>query len=130
MSLNDTLANAMICIKNSESVGHTQCVIRTGSKLIREVLKIMQTSNFIGDFEEISGTRGTQFRVSLTGRINDCKAIKPRFPVKRTQYTEYEKQFLPAREMGLIIVSTPEGVMSLDAAKEKKIGGRLLAFVY
>jgi small subunit ribosomal protein S8 len=32
--------------------------------------------------------------------------------------------------MGAIIVSTPQGLMTHREAKEKGIGGRLLAFVY
>jgi ribosomal protein S8 len=30
----------------------------------------------------------------------------------------------------MFIVSTPQGLMTNDEAKEKKIGGRLVAFVY
>ncbi|MEM2568018.1 MAG: 30S ribosomal protein S8, partial [Candidatus Bathyarchaeia archaeon] len=38
--------------------------------------------------------------------------------------------FLPSREVGLLIISTPRGVLSHKEAKEKGIGGRLLAYVY
>jgi len=130
MALNDTLANAMICIKNGEAIGHGTCVIRPASKLIKEVLSVMQNNEYIGDIKEIDDGRDKQFKVTLNGNINNCKAIKPRFPIKKTEYDQVEKQYLPARGVGIVIITTPEGVMSLKEAKEKKIGGRLLAFVY
>ncbi|MBN1159717.1 MAG: 30S ribosomal protein S8 [Candidatus Diapherotrites archaeon] len=130
MALNDTLANAMICIKNGEAIGHDTCVIRPASKLIKEVLRVMQKNEYIGDFEEVDDGRDKLFKVKLSGKVNNCKAIKPRLPIKRTEYDVIEKQYLPAKGVGIIIITTPDGVMSLDEAKEKKIGGRLLAFVY
>ena len=130
MALNDTLANAMICIKNGEAIGHNACVIRPASKLIREVLRVMQKNEYISNFQEIDDGREKLIKVKLSGKINNCKAIKPRFPLKRTDYDQVEKQYLPARGVGIVIITTPQGVMSLEEAKEKKIGGRLLAFVY
>jgi len=32
--------------------------------------------------------------------------------------------------MGLLIISTPKGVMTHEEAKKQKIGGRLIAYVY
>ncbi|HNR45412.1 MAG TPA: 30S ribosomal protein S8, partial [Methanofastidiosum sp.] len=36
----------------------------------------------------------------------------------------------PAKEFGILIMSTPNGVMSHKKAKEQNIGGILLAYVY
>ncbi len=130
MSLNDTLANAMIVIKNAEMVGHSDCTIRPASKLIKEVLKVMQRKGYIGDFEEVEDGRDKLFKVSLTGRVNNCRAIKPRYPVTKGEFDSYEKQFLPAKGVGTIILSTVDGVVTFEEARLKKIGGRLLAFVY
>src|SRR3989338_549245 len=125
MTLNDTLANAMIAIKNAETVGHSECWIRPASKLIREVLRVMQQKGYIGDFEEIEDGRDKMFRVGLIGKINNCRAIKPRIAINRKEFEEFEKQFLPAKGMGTIIISTNEGVTTVEEARGKKIGGRL-----
>jgi len=37
---------------------------------------------------------------------------------------------LPARDFGLLVLSSNQGVVSHREAREKKIGGRLLAYVY
>ena len=34
------------------------------------------------------------------------------------------------QNFGLLIISTPDGVMTNRDAKEKKVGGRLIAYVY
>ncbi|MEM4702803.1 MAG: 30S ribosomal protein S8, partial [Archaeoglobaceae archaeon] len=68
--------------------------------------------------------------VELTGNINNCGPIRPRFSSKVTEYEFYERRFLPARDFGILIVSTTKGVMSQKEAKELRLGGVLLAFVY
>jgi small subunit ribosomal protein S8 len=46
------------------------------------------------------------------------------------RFEEWEKKYLPSREVGLLVISSPNGVLSHKEAREKRIGGRLLAFIY
>jgi len=126
----DTLANGLTIIMNNEIRNKRECVIAPASKLLGRVLRVMQLSGYIGEFEFIDDGRSGKFRVQLLGRINKCGAIKPRYPVKADEFETWEKRFLPARDIGVLVVSTPQGVMSHKEAKHKRIGGRLLAFVY
>jgi small subunit ribosomal protein S8 len=50
--------------------------------------------------------------------------------VGKTDYEDYEGRYLPARGFGVLVVTTPMGVMSHAEAKGKGVGGRLLAYVY
>jgi small subunit ribosomal protein S8 len=90
----------------------------------------MQLNGYIGELEFIDDGRSGKFKVQLLGRINKCGAIRPRFSIKADQFEEWEINFLPSREVGLLVVSTPSGVLSHRDAKEKNTGGRLLAFIY
>jgi small subunit ribosomal protein S8 len=90
----------------------------------------MQLNGYIGEFEFIDDGRSGKFRVQLLGRVNKCGAIKPRIPASSREIENWEKQFLPSRDIGVLIFSTSQGVISHKEVKEKKIGGRLLAFVY
>jgi len=130
MSLMDPLANALNHISNCERVGKKVAYIKPASKLIGRVLKVMQDYGYIGEFEFIEDGRAGIFKVELIGKINKCGAIKPRFPVKKLGYEKFEKRYLPARDFGILIVSTTQGVMSHEEAKKKGLGGRLLAYVY
>jgi small subunit ribosomal protein S8 len=126
----DTLANGLITIMNNELRNKRECVISPASKLLGRVLRIMQLNGYIGEFEFVDDGRSGKFKVQLLGRINKCGAIKPRFAVRVDEFEEWEKKFLPSRDVGILIISTSKGVLSHKEAKEKRLGGRLTAFVY
>ena len=130
MTLLDPLADAMSSIYNSELVGKAEVVISPASSLIERVLQVMQSKGYIGEFEKIDDGKSGRFRIQLMGRTNKCGVIKPRFPVKRDGFEQFEKRFLPAYNYGILIVTTPAGVMTHEDAKNRGIGGRLLAYVY
>ena len=126
----DTLANGLTTVVNNEMRNKRECIISPASKLLGRVLRIMQLNGYIGEFEFIDDGRSGKFKVQLLGRINKCGAVRPRFSVKTANFEEWEKRFLPSREVGLLVVSTPTGVLSHKDAMEKHVGGKLLAFIY
>ncbi|MDH5482976.1 MAG: 30S ribosomal protein S8 [Candidatus Bathyarchaeota archaeon] len=126
----DTLANGLTTIINNEMRNKRECIINPASKLLGRVLRIIQLNGYIGEFEFIDDGRSGKFKVQLLGRVNKCGAIRPRFSVSIDEIEEWEKNFLPSRDVGILVVSTSKGVVSHKEAKEKSIGGRLLAFVY
>jgi len=126
----DTLANALITLKNHEMMGKRECEIKPASKLIGSMLKIMQKEGFIGEFEFIDDGKAGIYKVALAGKINDCRAIRPRYAITRGDFLKWEKRYLPARDFGILIVSTPHGIVSHHEAKQLHTGGKLLAFVY
>jgi small subunit ribosomal protein S8 len=130
MTTIDVIANGLTSIVNNELRNKRQCVLSPASKLLGRVLRVMQLNGYVGEFEFIDDGRTGKFKVQLLGRVNKCGAIKPRFSVKTDEFEMWEKRFLPSRNIGILIVSTPQGVISHREAKEKKIGGKLLAFVY
>jgi small subunit ribosomal protein S8 len=126
----DTIANGMTALMNNEMRLKRECLISPASKLLGRVLRVMQLNGYIGEFEFIDDGRAGKFKVQLLGRINKCGAVRPRFPVKTDAFERWERSFLPSKEIGILVVSTPRGVTSHKVAKDEKIGGRLLAFVY
>jgi len=126
----NTLADALSAIKNARRVGKQEVVIRPASKLIQEVLKVMQKEKYVGDFECIENSRGGEFKVQVNKEINNCNIITPRVYIKHKEYLKWEKRFLPAQGVGVLILSTSQGVLSHVEAKDKCIGGALLAYVY
>ena len=130
MTLNDPLANALSKMLNNEKIGKNSCIVKPISILIKKILVLMNEHGYIGDFKEIEDGKGNMLNVNLLGNINKCGVVKPRFSVKNKDYEKFEKRYLPAKDMGIIIVSTSQGILTHLDAKEKKIGGRLLAFCY
>ena len=130
MVLNDPLANCLSTIMNNEMRNKRECIVFPASKLIGNVLKVIQRHGYIGEFEFIDDGRAGKFRIQLLGRINKCGVIKPRYSVKVKEIEEFEKRYLPAKDMGVLIISTPYGVLSHKEAIQKHTGGKLLAYVY
>ena len=126
----DPLADAMSALTNASRVGKRETVINVASKLIGRILRILQEEGYIEEFEYIDDGRAGKFRIQLLGRINKCGVIKPRYSVKVKEIEEFEKRYLPAKDMGVLIISTPYGVLSHKEAIQKHTGGKLLAYVY
>lgn len=133
MVMLDTLANAMATIMNCEMRGKREALIMPASKLIANVLRVIQREGYIGEFEYIDDGRWGKIKVQLLGRINKCGVIKPRLPIKYHQLLnlpDWVRKFLPSRDIGILILTTPYGVMSHKEAIQKHTGGILLAYVY
>jgi len=126
----DTVADALINLKNCELASKEQCICRPASKLLGRILEVMKKYGYIAEYKRIDDKKCGLYVVKLSHTINDCKAIKPRYKVKKNEFEKFEKRYLPSRDVGILIVSTSQGVMSHREAKEKGIGGRLLAYVY
>jgi small subunit ribosomal protein S8 len=126
----DPLVNALNSIINHENRRKKECIITPASSLVGRVLRLIQAKGYIGEIEYIDDGRQGKFRVQLFGRINECKAIRPRYATKVKEMEKWEKRFLPSRELGAVILSTPLGVLDHKAAKEQNVGGVVIAYVY
>jgi small subunit ribosomal protein S8 len=121
--------NAINAIKVNEMVGKDECVIPS-TKLIKAVLEVLKANKYIADYEEFKENKIPKIRVKLAKAINNIGVIKPRFPVRLDEFNKYETRYIPSKDFGILIVSTSKGIMTNKEAKEKHLGGRLLAYVY
>lgn len=124
------IADAMTTIKNAGDAGKSECIVEPASKLLGAMLRIMQENNYIGGFEYIEDGRGGQYMIRLIGNINKCGAITPRYAVKLSDMESWESQYLPAKNFGILLISTSKGVISHHQALQEGIGGQLLGYVF
>jgi len=123
----DIVSDALSNIMNAKRAKKTEVVIKRKSKLLISLLKLMQ-ENKILSFKEIEEGIKINFE-----KLNECRAIKPRFKVKgRTDedLEKYVRRYLPARNLGFLVVSTNKGLMTHEKALEEKQGGCLIAYFY
>ena len=125
----DLVSDVFSTVKNAEFIGKNTCVV-PASNLIKDILKVVQENKYIGDFEYIDDGKGGKFSINLIGKINNCNSVSPRYSVRKDEIIKYEKRYLPAENVGILIVSTPKGVMDQKKAKKEKTGGKLLGFVF
>jgi len=126
----DPLNDALAKLYNAEQAGKFDVQLAPASKLLGSVLQIMQSSGYVGEIERNDNGRSGSFNVQLRGAINQCGVVKPRYSVRRQEFDKWEGRFLPAQDFGLLILTTNSGVMHHKDAKENRIGGKLLAYVY
>lgn len=127
---NDILATSLSKIENYEKIGRKECLVMPAGSTVKKVLEILNHNGYLGQAELITEARGSAVKVHLLGRINKCGVIKPRFAIGKLGFEKFEKRYLPAKNMGIIIVSTPKGLMTHEDAKSQGHGGRLIAYCY
>lgn len=128
--MNDTLAIALSAINNYDRTGKKSIDVNPTSKIIERVLTILNEQGFVGKFDKLTDSKGGFLRLYLLGNINKCGVIKPRFAVKLTDFEKFEKRYLPAKGVGILIISTSKGFITHYEAFEKKTGGKLIAYCY
>ena len=104
--LNDPLANVMSLIMNNELIGKPDCLVKPVSKIIKEMLRVLKENGYVGEFKETEDSRGNYITLTLTGNINKCGVIKPRYSVKSNEFEAFEARYLPAKDIGILFVST------------------------
>ena len=119
----------MYVINNAENIVRKTVTV-PASKLVKDVLMVVQRAGYIGSFEFADDRKAGKFNIELVGKINTTRAVRPRFPIRKNEYEKWATRYLPAKSFGLLIVSTSKGVMSQKEAEELGVGGRLLGFVY
>jgi small subunit ribosomal protein S8 len=130
MSLNDPLADALSQMNNAEIKGKKEVHITPFSKLFLKILTILKEKGYVKDFKVEKDAKGDSVLVTLSHTINKIGVIKPRFPVKVEDIQKYEERYLPAKDFGIVFVSTNHGLMTHNDAKEKNMGGKVIAYCY
>lgn len=123
----DIVADALNMMKNAQKAKKETIKINRISNLLIEVLKIMKQEKAIKKYRIDAKEKS----ITLTiGELAECKAIKPRFSCDKTQIEKYRRRYLPARNLGILILSTNKGLMTHKEAQNENIGGCVIAYFY
>ena len=128
MVVKDHLSAMLNDLMNCKKARKRETFVIPASKYIIEVLKIMKKHGYIEDFK-IEEEKFKKIIITIS-KINKCGAIKPRFYVKKDELSRYIQRFLPARDFGILIISTNKGMMTHKEAIEKNLGGSLIAYCF
>jgi small subunit ribosomal protein S8 len=63
-------------------------------------------------------------------KLNECRSVKPRYYSGYQNINKYLRRFLPSRNLGSLIISTNQGMITHQEAIANKIGGSLIAYFY
>ncbi len=123
----DIISDALNNIMNIRRVEKKEVRIKKISKVLISLLEMMKEDGYL-DFEIVEGKK-PEVIVRII-KLNECRAVKPRYSVGVEGIDKYVRRFLPSRNFGTLIVSTNKGLLRQKEAYEKNIGGCLLAYYY
>ena len=133
--MTDPIADYLTRLRNAIKAQHRVVEIPS-SKLKKEITKILFDQGYILNYkfvEEENSPRGT-IKIALKyDNVDNVSAIKCLTRVSRPglrQYTGYKDMPRVLNGLGIAIISTSKGVMTNKEAKNQKIGGEVLCYVY
>jgi small subunit ribosomal protein S8 len=128
----DTIANMLIMIKNA-GYAHHETVSLPYSKLKHEIANCLVKGGFIGNVSKKTD-KGDKaileiglLKTAGKPRISDVERISK--PSKRVYIKA--KDIKPIRHgLGLMVLSTPKGIMIASEAKKELVGGEALFRIF
>jgi small subunit ribosomal protein S8 len=130
----DPIADYLTRVRNAVKAGHRVVEI-PASNLKKEITKILFEQGYILSykFEEDKGYQGT-IKIALKyDKLTKDPVIKKIQRISKPGLRKYAgSNELPRilNGLGIAIVSTSHGVMTGKQAKEQKVGGEVLCYVY
>ena len=132
MSMTDPLGDMLTRIRNGQQA-KKDSILTPASKLRARVLDVLQREGYIRGYSEAdSGTATAALRIDLKyfeGRPAIQHIARVSKPGRRVYSGDTE---LPRirNGLGIVIVSTPKGVLSDAEAREQNAGGEVLCQVF
>ncbi|KRM73476.1 30S ribosomal protein S8 [Secundilactobacillus collinoides] len=132
MSMTDPIADFLTRIRNANMVYHESLEV-PASKMKRDIAEILKREGFIRDVEYIEDNKQGIIRVFLKYGRDKQRVISGLKRISKPGLRSYVKADAVPKVLnglGIAIISTSDGVVTDKEAREKKIGGEVLAYVW
>ena len=131
MSMSDPIADMLTRIRNAQAVNKAQVII-PASNLKSAIASVMEDEGYITSFA-IDGDNAANKTLTIKLKYYDNKPVieslerisKPSLRL----YARKDNMLSVLNGLGIVIVSTPKGVMTGQAAKAQNLGGEVLCSV-
>lgn len=132
MSMTDPIADLLTRIRNANAIKRAQVDI-PASNIKRGIAEVLKREGFIRDYRLIEGDHQATLRVYLKygpdGEFVINKINRVSKPGRRV-YRGLKEVPKVLNGLGIAILSTSRGVLSDTEAREKGVGGEILAEVW
>ncbi|MGI6392897.1 MAG: 30S ribosomal protein S8 [Candidatus Izemoplasmatales bacterium] len=132
MVMTDPVADMLTRIRNANQMKQ-KTVDVPASKLKAEILTVLKQEGYINDFQLVKGDVQGTLKVTLKYLQNEERAVRGLKKISKPGLRVYAKtDDLPRvlNGLGIAIVSTSQGIMTDREARNKQIGGEVLAYVW
>ena len=122
----DIVADGLNEIMNAKRIEKRELVIKRYSKVLINLLDIMKSAGHI-DYDVNEEEQSVSVKLI---RLNECRAVKPRYYVGVDGINKYLRRFLPSRNFGTLVISTNKGLKGHKEAIKENLGGSVVAYFY
>ncbi len=122
----DPIADLLVRLQNASRVGHTS-VSMPASKMRTAVAEVLAREGYVASVSEKGDTH--RLEVELKYREDGRPVISGSKRISKLSRRMYvgSREIRPVKQgHGLLVLSTPEGILSGKQAREKKVGGEVL----
>lgn len=131
--VNAPVHDLLIRIKNAYMARRTTVDGVVYSKFKANILELLKQYGFVKDFS-IQGTDAKKVisieLKKVVNPVNDIPSVKFFSKPSRPWYVGYKDLKTVAGGKGLGIISTNQGLLPVHVAKQRKLGGELIAEIY
>ena len=132
--MTDPIADMLTRIRNAGTIGKSEVLVPY-STLKFMIAQILMREGYIGAVERARAKLKKFDELKIILRYKDQKthAIRSLRRISkpgRRVYVGYRDLNAAAQSRGMVIVSTPKGIMTQKEAQEKKLGGEIICEVY
>ena len=132
MAVTDSIADMLIRVKNA-SGAKKEVVEVKNSRLAEEIMRILRNEDFISNYKVIKDKKQGILRVYLKYGKDGSPAMLGLRRISKPGLRIYKKiDELPKvyGGLGVAVVSTSKGLLTDKEAREKKVGGEVLFYVW
>lgn len=132
MSMTDPIADMLTRVRNASQAGHRKVDI-PGSRVKREIARILKDRGFIHNYASVDDTRQGYLRLYLKYSPDEESAIQGLERVSRPGLRRYVgRQEVPRvlSGLGVAIISTSRGILTDAEARRAGVGGEVLCRVW
>lgn len=131
MSRTDLIADTLTMMRNA-IMARKENVDVPASKMTSAIMEILKQENYIDNYKAIEDKKQGILRIYLkySGKKPAIRAIRKISRPGMRIYVEAKKVPVVLRGKGIAIVSTNKGILSDVQAREQKVGGEVLAYVW
>lgn len=131
--MTDPIADYLTRVRNAIKAQH-RVVEVPASNLKKEITKILFEKGYILNYkfvqEGVQGTIKIALKYDPVNKVNAIKNLKRVSTPGLRRYTGYKDMPRVLNGLGIAILSTSKGVMTDKEARELKIGGEVLCYIY
>ncbi len=132
MNISDPIADMLTRIRNASRARHTDVIV-PASRTRREIARILKDEGFIADVHEEQAGPGHTLRLTLKYVDGKAPVVSGLKRISKPGLRVYARKTDIPRMLGglgIVIVSTSQGIMTGAQARRAELGGEVLAYVW